>query len=371
MPTKTLVFAGCLNTPVPHFATANGRGIATFSFDGATGESRFLAETISVANPTYLALLPARRLLYATSEVFGETEGVVSAYGIDVERGVLSPINRRRTRGSLSAHCNTDCGGQGVFVANYAHETPNENPGRHVVGFPVADNGSIGERTSEFVHGGTGPDKARQSVAHAHCSVPSHDDRFLLVSDLGMDSMLTYRLDASVAYLEGPVNVAQMPPGSGPRHFVFHPDGCSVYVANELSATISRLAFDTTTGVLTLIETIQGLPGHPPTFTPPADIHIAPDGRFLYVSFRGANCIAMYSLDERDGAIRFHSARSTEGRTPRSFTLAPDGAFLLVANQDSDSIVTFARDAATGELRDKVDAISIGTPMCLKTASFQ
>jgi 6-phosphogluconolactonase len=253
-------------------------------------------------------------------------------------------------------------------VTNYAHEVPNENPGQHIVSFAVGEDGLIGEHVSEFSHHGSGLDKTRQGVPHAHCCVPSRDDRFLLVSDLGTDSMLTYRLNAEAGRLDGVVMSTKMPPGSGPRHFVFHPNGRSVYVANELSATVSRLAFDEETGMLSVIETVPGLPGHAPALTPPADIHIAPDGRFLYVSFRGIDCIATYALDAHNGAIQFRSVRATEGRTPRSFTLSRDGAYLIVANQDSDSIVTFKRDSVTGEPGEQVDSLSIGTPMCVKIA---
>ncbi len=370
MPHKTLLLAGCLNTPVPHFATSDGRGIAVYSFDETSGKLSFQSEFTDVRNPTYLALIPEKHLLCATSELFGETEGTVNSYRIDAERGTLSPLNRQSTRGSLSAHCNSDHGGRCVVVSNYAHETPGELPGRHVVSYAIDDNGFIGESASEFVHEGSGPDSARQGVPHAHCSVPSRDDHYMLVSDLGTDSMLTYRMHASTGRLEGPVSSLQMPPGSGPRHFVFHPDGRTVYVANELSATVSRLAFNKATGALTMMETTPGLAGQDAALTPPADVHVAPDGRFLYVSFRGADCIAAYALDPHDGAIGSCTVCAIDGIRPRSFALSPDGRYLIVAHQDSGSIATFRLDLQSGALAEQVDSVDIGTPMCVKIARF-
>lgn len=370
MSTTTLVFVGCINRPVPHFASANGSGIATYRFDDATGKLTLLAETDGVVNPSYLAIASRRRLLFATSEVFGWPEGQLSAYRIDAGTGALTLLGAQATRGSLSAHCNTDRDGQCVLVANYGHEVSNELPGQHVASFSILDNGMIGPALSTFAHRGNGPDLARQSVPHGHCVMPSPDNRFAIVADLGTDEVLTYRLDApSGRLMRVDGSPAKLPPGSGPRHFVFHPDGVTAYVVNELNTTIGRFAYSPTDGALRLLDVVRALPDDAvPSAS--AGLQIAADGRFLYASFRGDDSIACYPLDPVDGSVLSPTVRSSGGKTPRSFTLSPSGKFLLVANQDSDSVVTFRIDPQTGQPGEQVDAVAVGTPMCVQAVDL-
>ncbi|SAL33782.1 6-phosphogluconolactonase [Caballeronia udeis] len=370
MPTTTLVFIGCINRAVPHFASANGRGIATFRLDDTTGKLTPLAETADVINPSYLAILTRRRLLFATSEVFGWPEGRVSAYRIDAATGALTLLNRQATRGSLSAHCNTDRDGRCVLVANYGHEVGNETPGQHVASFAILDNGMISPALSTFSHLGSGPDQARQSVPHGHCLVPSPDNRFAVVTDLGTDEVVTYRLDApSGRLMRVDGSPARLPPGSGPRHFVFHPDGVMAYVVNELNATIGRFTYSVAEGALRLLDVVRALPEDAvPSHS--AALQIAADGRVLYASFRGDDSIACYPLDPVDGSVLSPTVRSSGGKTPRSFALSPSGKFLLVANQDSDLVVTFRIDPLTGQLGEQVDAVPVGTPMCVQAVNL-
>jgi 6-phosphogluconolactonase len=370
MNTRTLVFVGCLNRRVPHFSTANGRGIAVYSFDDATGELTFLAETTEIPNPTYLAVIASRGLLYATSEVFGESEGLISAYRIDLESGTLEFINRQPTRGSLTAYCNVDWQGTTVFVANYAHETAGEIPGRQVASFAVLDNGGLSAASSEFSHAGSGPKLDRQSVPHAHCVVPSPDNRFAIVTDLGTDELIAYRIDADNGRLEAPDAPAlRMKAGAGPRHFVFHPDGVTAYVVNELDSTVCHLAYAPTKGALRLLEAVDALPGEAGAGQP-ADLQISPDGRCLYASIRGADVIGTYKRDEASGKIVSTSVRSARGKTPRSFALSPSGRFMLVALQDSDRLAVLRIDPSTGEPAEEVDSVEVGTPMCVKAVRF-
>jgi len=370
MNTRTLVFVGCLNRRVPYFSTANGPGIVVYSFDEAAGRLTPLAGTTDIPNPTYLAVIASRGLLYATSEVFGESEGLVSAYRIDLESGALVLINRQPTRGSLSAHCNVDRQATTVFVANYAHETAGEIPGRHVSSFAVLDNGGLSAVSSEFAHSGSGPKLDRQSVPHAHCVVPSPDNRFAIVTDLGTDELIAYRIDVDNGRLESPdTSALRMKAGAGPRHLVFHPDGLAAYVVNELDSTVCRLGYSPVNGVLRLLETVDALPGNPGAGQP-ADLQIAPDGHYLYASIRGKDTIGIYTLDEATGEIVSTSVRSAGGRTPRSFALSPSGRFMLVALQDSDRLAVFRIDPSTGEPAEEVDTVEVGTPMCVKAVRF-
>jgi len=371
MTATTLVFVGCLNRAVPHFAAANGKGISVFAFDETTGALSWLANTVDAPNPTYLAVLAERGMLYATSEVFGWREGLISAYGIDKASGSLTLVgSRQTTRGSLSAHCNTDHQGTCAFVANYSHETPGEVPGQHVVSFSIMADGSLTPAISEFAHRDAGPRADRQAVPHAHCVVPSPDNRFVVVPDLGGDQLVTYRLDATRGRLaQMDIAPLRMAPGSGPRHLVFHPDGATAYVINELSNTLCRLAYASGTGMLQLLQSVDGLPPNAaPSFA--ADLCVSASGRFLYATSRGDNSVVTYALDEKDGTILTGDRQDSGGRTPRSFTLSSSGKFMLVANQDSDVLVSLRLDPDSGKPLEQVDVVSVGTPMCVKAARF-
>jgi 6-phosphogluconolactonase len=355
---------------VPHFATAHGCGIVTYGFDEGTGKLERLAETNDIANPTFLAVVARKNLLYATSEVFGEPEGQVSAYRVKPELGTLNLVNRQPTRGSLTAYCNVDRQARMVFVANYGHEIAVETPRQQVASFAVLADGSLSSAASSFVHTGSGPRLDRQSVAHAHCVVPSPDNRFAIVTDLGTDELITYRINAGVGRLEP----SRLPPlrmkaGAGPRHFVFHPDGVTAYVVNELDSTVSRLAYSADTGALRTLDTIDALPGRTGDGQP-ADLQASADGRFLYASIRGEDSIVVYALEQGTGKVVSASVCSTGGRTPRSFALSPSGGFMLVVLQDDDAVAVFRIDPVSGELAEQIERVAVGTPMCVKAVRF-
>jgi len=369
MTVKTLVFAGSLSRPSPYFAAANGKGIAVFAFDEATGALNWLADTVDTPNPTYLTALPERRTLYVTSEVFGELEGSIHAYRIDPPSGTLTALGSRQpTRGSLTAYCQSDRQGKCLFVANYAHETPDEVPGRHVVSFSIQSDGSLTAAISEFVHHGSGSRPDRQSVPHPHCVVPSPDNRFAFVADLGCDEIVAYRLDAASARLtQSNAPPLRLAPGSGPRHLIFHPRGTTAYVINELSSTVCRLGYASESGTLSLLQSVGGdsteaAPGYG------ADLLVSADGRFLYATFRGDSSVMTYELDASSGEILSATRRDSGGKTPRSFTLSPCGKFMLVANQDSDTLVSWRLDLETGQPVEQADIVSVGTPMCVTAA---
>jgi 6-phosphogluconolactonase len=359
----TLVFVGSLNRAVPHFEAANGRGITTLLLDEETGALQRLNELDGMANPTYLAVVPSRTMLYATSETFGDAEGFIASYRYDDVTGAMTPAGARHsTRGSLSAHCSTDHNGRFAFVANYAHETPHEAPGKHVVAYPIQADGSLSAAVSEFAHSGSGPNGERQGVPHAHCVVASPDNRFALVPDLGTDRVTSYRIGDGglLAPVSAPL---RMKPGSGPRHLVFHPALDWVYVANELDNTLCRLSYDRANGALSIAQTFESrLAGNAAA----ADIAISNDGRFLYASFRNVDCIGVYALAEDGVIVGLSQMHPGGGRTPRSFTLSPSGRFLLAANQNSDTLVVWRLDDANGCIVEKADEIAIGTPMCVK-----
>lgn len=362
-----LIFVGSLNRAVPHFETANGSGITTLRLDETTGKLSLLATLGGMDNPTYLAPLPARGVLYATSEVFGDAEGSIGAWRFDAQTGTLAPLGERRaTRGSLSVFCTTDRAGRHAFVANYAHEARDETPGFHVASFPLHDDGTLLPARNAYRHDGHGPHADRQSVPHAHCIAPSPDNRFALVTDLGADTVSVYRIDTQGGGLLPPLREPlRLPAGSGPRHLAFHPSLPGVYVVNELNNTLSRLAYARENGGVALEQTIAALPDGL-AGSHAADLAVSNDGRFLYVSFRGADCIGVYALADDGALAQRRGIHPSGGRTPRSFTLSPSNRFLLVANQDSDQLAVWRIDARSGALLDLADEARVGTPMCVK-----
>lgn len=368
MSRKTLAFVGCLNRGTPYFQGARGRGIATFEFDDETGTLTPLAEKEGVDNPTYLTIDAVRGWLYATSEVGGWNEGVVTAYRIDRETGALTYLNKQPTLGSIAAHCAIDHSGKNLLVADYTMGQPDDLPGQQVAVFPLRADGSLAPASDSHAHKGSGPNAARQEGPHAHCAVPSPDNRFVFVADLGIDRIVRYRLDPAAGRLatDGSVPTAA---GAGPRHFVFHPNGRFAFVINELDSTLTSFAYGAEEGSLAPIDTVPALPAGYDGDSHCADIHMSVDGHFLYASNRGHDSIVIHAVDQATGRMTLVGHTPTDGRTPRNFAISPSGRFLLAANQNGDNLVVFRIDAHAGTLA-KVGETRIGTPMCVKLGVF-
>ncbi|MBX6320424.1 MAG: lactonase family protein [Rhodospirillaceae bacterium] len=366
----TLAFVGCLNREAPYFQGARGKGIAVFAFDEDSGRLTALAETRGIDNPTYLSIHAGNGCLYANSEVFGWAEGTVSAYRIDPATGRLTYLNKQPTLGSITAHNSIDRSGRHLLVANYA--MGRELPDQSVVVLPIRSDGSLGAPACSRAHEGTGPVASRQERSHAHCIHASPDNRFVFVADLGIDRLVCYRFDGASGELAsaGQPTLA-LKPGSGPRHFVFHPGGRLAYLINELSSTIAALRYDPQHGAFALIEEVPALPPDHAGESHCADIQITPDGRFLYGSNRGHDSIVIHAVDPDSGRLTLVGHQPTLGRTPRSFAIDPSGRFLLAANQNSDSVVVFRIDPATGALAETGERAEVGTPMCVRLARFQ
>ena len=364
MQTRTLAFVGCLNREAPYFQGARGRGIAVFDFDEATGRLAPLAEQTGIDNPTYLIPHPSEPLLYATSEVFGWNEGLVTAYRVDAASGALRYINKQATLGSITAHGSLDHRHAHLLIANYSHGEVGETPGQAVAVLRLRGDGGLEAAHCSAAHEGSGPHPERQGAPHPHCALASPDDRFVLVSDLGTDSIVAYRYDAASGEL-GDGTACRLPPGSGPRHLAFHPDGTRLYVINELSSTIAVLAYDAATAGLRVLQIVSAVPDGFAGENHCADLHVSADGRFLYGSNRGHDSIVVHAI-EGEG-LRLVGHVPTGGSTPRSFALDPLGHFLLAANQNGDSVVVFRLDAASG-MPQRIGDVAIGTPMCIRLA---
>jgi 6-phosphogluconolactonase len=344
--------------------TTRSEGIYLIRMDRGSGQLRPVGSVGAGANPSFLAIHPNGRVLYAVNELEqynGRATGAVSAFAVERATGVLTRLNEQPSEGGAPCYVSVDRSGRVALVANYA--------GGSVALLAIRPDGALAPAAHVVQHTGKGPTPERQEAPHAHCILPDPSNRFALAADLGADRVFVYRLnldDKSLAHVEG--GDAVMRPGSGPRHLAFHPTLPLVFVANELDSTVATLRFDAERGALSPLETGSTLPTGWTGTNYPADIHVAANGRTLYVSNRGHNSIAVFSVAELTGALALEQVVSTEGDWPRNFSLSPTGRWLLVANQRSDSVVVFGRDPENGRLTPTRQRIALPSPVCLRFA---
>ena len=333
-------------------------GVYLVRMDRRSGELLRVGAVDAAANPSFLSIHPNGRVLYAVNE--REPAGMVSAFAIESGTGALTRLNEQPSGGGTPCYVSVDRSGRALLVANYG--------GGSVALLPIEANGALAA-AHVVQHTGKGPNAERQEAPHAHCILPDRSNRFALAADLGADRVFVYRLDLDAKSLrhieEGD---AVMRPGAGPRHLAFHPTLPLVFVANELDSTVATLRFDSTRGALSPQSTLSTVPAGWTGTNYPADIHVAANGRTLYVSNRGHNSIAVFSVAESTGALALEQVVSTEGDWPRNFSLDPTGRWLLVANQRSDSVVVFGRDQDNGRLTATRQRIVLPSPVCLRFA---
>ena len=339
--------------------TDNSRseGIHLVRMDRKSGKLWRVGAEDAGPNPSFLAIHTNGRLLYAVNET---DQGAVSAFAIDRGTGGLTRLNEQPSGGSAPCYVSVEASGRAVLVANYM--------GGSVALLPIEANGALAPARM-VQHSGKGPNAERQTAPHAHCIIPDPTNRFVLAADLGVDRVFVYRLDLdkkSLSHVEGGDVV--MGPGAGPRHIAFHTTRPLVFVANELDSTVATLRFDSARGTLSPQGTLSTVPAGWTGTNYPADIHVATTGRTLYVSNRGHNSIAVFSLADSTGALALEQVISTEGDWPRNFCLDPTGRWLLVANQRSNSVVVFARDPDNGRLTPTPQRLAIPSPVCLRFA---
>jgi 6-phosphogluconolactonase len=337
-------------------------GIYLVRMNTRTGELRLVGSSNAGPNPSFLAIHPNGRVLYAVNEVAehnGQRGGAVGAFAIDGKTGQLSRINEQSTEGAGPCYVSVDPAGRVALVANYDAGS--------VALLPIHADGSIGAATRVDQHEGSGPDKERQAGPHAHSIVTDPSGRFALGADLGTDRVLVYRLDGAAQTLEHLAsNDARLRPGSGPRHIAFHPKLPLVFVANELGSTLTTLRFDTQRGTLELLSTQSTLPAGWKGASYVADIHVDSLGRSVYVSNRGHNSIALFSASAENGVLTLTQLVPTGGDWPRNFSIDPTERWLLVANQNSGSIAVFTRDPESGRLSATPHRLAVPSPVCLR-----
>lgn len=370
---RTLLFVACLNRKVPYFPAARGKGLTVFSFNEATGALTKLSDETGADNPNYLAIHESNRCIYAVSDVAGQNEGVIIAYQFNPATRRLRYINRQGTSGSLPAYASLDQTGKFLLIANYsmAVAPPDGSPDQAIAVMSIRTDGGVGTPVTSRAHSGSGPNAQRQQRSHAHCIRATPDNRYVVVADLGIDKLMTYRFDGNFGELTpGEVPYLDLPPGSGPRHFVFHPSARFAYVINELEASIATLSFDQFSGNFQILDVVPTLPAAYREVSDCADLQISPNGRFLYGSNCGHNSIAIHAVNQSTGRLMLVGHQSTLGETPRNFAIDPSGRYLVVANQNGDLLIVFRIDDRTGRLADTGEHVEIGTPMCVKFARF-
>jgi 6-phosphogluconolactonase len=342
--------------------TGKSKGIYFSELDMSSGELSAPVLAATTTSPSFLALHPNHRFLYAVNEVdrfAGMKSGSVSAFSIDPQTGALTLLNQQPSRGGGPAHLTVDRQGKNVLVANYG--------GGSVAVLPIGQDGRLGPATGFVQHTGSSINRSRQEAPHAHSVVLDSANRFAFVADLGLDKVLIYQYDAAQGMLApNDPPFASVPPGSGPRHFAFHPSGRTAYVINELASTVTAFRYDASKGSLEPLQTISTLPADFTKTNSTAEIAVHPSGKFLYGSNRGHNSIAIFSIDPDTGMLTLIGHEPTQGKTPRNFAIDPTGAYLLAANQDSGTIVVFRIDPESGHLTAAGHTAAISMPVCVE-----
>ena len=335
----------------------DSKGINAFRFDAATGKLTPLGLMAATSSPSFLALAPNGRFLYAVNETDsfqGKPGGAVSAFSIDRATGKLTFLNQVASKGAAPCHIVVDPTGKAALVANYN--------GGNFSSFPILADGKLGEAASVMQDTGSGPNKARQEGPHAHEMVIA--DNLVLGADLGLDNIQLFHLDAAKATLT-PANpaFAATDPAFGPRHMVISADKKFIYVLSEMNAKVATMSYDPVKGPGKVLATVSALPDDFKGQNTAAEIMLDSKGKTLYTSNRGHNSIAVFSVDAKTGTLKLTANVPSGGKTPRYFTLDPTGRFLLAANQDSNNITVFKVDAGTGALTPTGETVQTGAPV--------
>ena len=347
------------------YTHTGSKGIYVYSFNPETGSLTWVNNTDSIANPSFLAVTNDKKFVYACTDSRTPNAGSVTAFHFDVQTGKLAFINKQQTGGYNPVYIAVHESGNWAVTANYTSGS--------ISVFPVQEGGSLRPLAQTIKLQGSSVHKERQEGSHVHSAVFSPDYKFLYAPDLGTDKVMQYQFNKSVSIPLSPLPIASVAvlPGSGPRHFTFHPKKAYAYLIEELSGTVTSFRYNRKTGGL---NPVQRVATHAADSTGPfgsADIHISLDGKFLYASNRGTeNNIAIFSINQRNGKLQLKRFQSSLGMHPRNFTIDASGNYLLVANMLSDSIVVLKRDVRSGLLAETGVTIKVPQPSCLQIVPF-
>ena len=355
-----LVYVGTYTGP-------KSKGIYVCRFDVATGKLSAPELAAEAVNPSFIAIHPNRRFIYAVCEMRSAGDkkcGAVSAFLIAQDTGRLTLLNQVSSGGAGPCHLTVENTGKCVLVANYRSGS--------VAAVSIQADGRLAEATAVVQHAGSSVDPARQKGPHAHSVNLDAANRFAFVADLGLDEVRIYRFDPNKGTL-APNNPpsASVKPGSGPRHFAFHPSGRFAYVINEMGNTVTVFSYDPAGGALIELQTIPTIPDNYRGETYTSEVRIHPSGKYLYGSNRGHDSIAVFAIDQDKGILTTVAIQPCGGKCPRHFAIDPAGGWLLVGNECSDTIALFSIDPNTGKLTMTGDVVPVPAPVCIKFLPIQ
>ena len=332
------------------YTQETSQGIYRSRFDAETGALSEPHLAAAIESPSFLALHPNKLFLYAVTET---SEGSVSSFAIGAD-GELTKINTQPTNGSLPCDLEVDETGRMLVVANYMSGS--------TIAYSIGEDGALSEPTAFQQHEGSSVHE-RQEAPHAHSVDFTFDNRYVIVSDLGADKVVTFEADPDSGELT-PFSTVSVAPGSGPRHFAFHPSGKFGYSLGELSSTVTAMSH--AGGRFETIESVSTLPQDFEDHSTTAEIAFHPSGRFLYASNRGHDSIAVFSIDAMSGRVRRDAVIKSGGVRPRNFAIDPSGRYLLAAHQDSDNVVVFRIDQQSGILHATGAEIEVDAAVCVQ-----
>lgn len=338
------------------YTKGKSTGMYVYDFNKKDG-SVTIVDSVQTPNPSYLAVAPNQKFVYAVSETKrGNFSGKIRSFSFDKKTGKLNFINEQASVGDNPCYVIVDKTGKWVIDANYSSGTLSV--------LPIKNDGSLGEAVSSSQHTGHGTNAQRQEGPHVHSTVLSPDNKYLFVQDLGIDKIVIYSFNDKTGTIARKDSV-KLQDGSGPRHFTFHPNGKWAYLIQEMGGTVTALDYQN--GKLKPTQTISTLPAGFNKYFTAADIHVSNDGKFLYATTRdSANIITAFKVDQKTGKLSVIGSQPVMGKTPRNFNFDPGGDYLLVANQNSDNVVIFKINHQTGMLTDTGNRIDVGSPVCIK-----
>ena len=342
------------------YTSGDSEGIYQYQFDTESGQLKQTGVTTGVTEPSFLTISADRKFLYAVNETVefdGQPSGAVSAFAINADNGALTFLNQQATAGGAPCHLSIDKTGKMLLVANYV--------GGNIAVFPIGGDGKLAPASQVIQHEGSGPNERRQEAPHAHNIVFDAAENFAFATDLGIDKVMVYAVDKAAGQLSPVARfAAEVMPGAGPRHLALHPGGKFAYVIQELDNQITVMSYNNRNGSLKPLTTVSTLPADFSGRSYCADIHVHPNGKFLYGSNRGHNSIAVFTIAE-DGGLTAIQHQAVGGDWPRNFTIDPTGNYLLVANQKSSNVVVFKIDQASGLLSETGTTADVPNPVCL------
>jgi 6-phosphogluconolactonase len=335
---------------------AGSKGIYRSRLNGATGKLSTPELAAEAPSPSFLALNPNGKFLYAVAETNGKDGGGVLAFALNAKTGELTKLNEGTTGGSGPCHISVHPKGEYVTIANYG--------GGSTAVFKLGSDGKLGERVGFFQHKGTSADKTRQEAPHAHCSFFDTQGMKILTVDLGLDRVKVFTLDPSSGLKEDAEMDVVTPPGTGPRHIAIASDEKVAYVCGELNSTVNVIEFGGAGGKNKIVQTLSTLP-EPVKGNSTAECILHPSGKFVYVSNRGHNSIAVFKVGE-DRKLTAVGHITGDIKTPRNFNIDPSGKWMLIASQDGEKVGVWELDEKTGLGKETGNTVKVSKPVCVK-----